>query len=291
MESFGELKKNNKRSIEDLTKELDSLKTSGFQEDKRFYYPDLDKVGIGSATIRFLPPPKGEDNRFVKIFHHGFKGPGGQWYIENSLTTIGQNDPVSEYNSKLWNTGLDANKKIASGQKRKTKFISNIVVVKDEKHPEFEGKNFLFRYGKKIFDKLNEAAFPEFPDTPAFDPFSLWEGANFKLKIRKVEGWPNYDKSEFDDVGPYDEDDKVLEKLWSGEFSLQAFLAASEFKSYDELKKKFYRVIGSQASTEDAQEVDEPSIPSAVAKALDSAAPEGKEDNLDYFNNMLNDDE
>lgn len=246
---FASLKKNSKSQLESLTNELSKLstKTSNKNEDDRMWYPAVDKAGNGYAVIRFLPAPTGEDVPFIRIWDHGFKGPTGKWYIENSLTTIGEKDPVGEYNSKLWNVSDDDNsaeRKQARAQKRRLTYISNIIVLKDAANPENEGKVFLFKYGKKIFDKLQEAMNPQFDDEKPLNPFDLWEGANFKVKIRNVEGYRNYDKSEFDERGPLLDDDAKLEKIWSKEYPLQPFLDRKNFKSYDELKRKLNEVLG-----------------------------------------------
>lgn len=256
--SFAALKQQRQSSLDALTKELTKLNApaAGSDEDNRFWKPSVDKAGNGMATIRFLPAPEGEDMPFVRIFEHGFKGPTGSWYIENSLTTLGKQDPVSEYNSQLWNsTNDDASpaRKQVRDQKRRLNFISNILVVKDSANPDNEGKVFLYKYGKKIFDKINEAMNPQFDDEKPMNPFDLWEGANFKLKIRQVEGYRNYDKSEFDSPAPISKDDDQLEKIWKQEHSLQAFLDPSKFKSYDELKAKLARVLGLDGSAAGAR--------------------------------------
>jgi len=222
--SFAALKQQRQTSLDALTKELTKLNapSAGSEEDNRFWKPSVDKAGNGMATIRFLPAPEGEDMPFVRIFEHGFKGPTGSWYIENSLTTLGKQDPVSEYNSQLWNsTNDDASpaRKQVRDQKRRLNFISNILVVKDAAKPDNEGKVFLYKYGKKIFDKINENMNPQFEDETAINPFDMWEGANFKLKIRQVEGYRNYDKSEFDGAAPISKDDDQLEKVWISEES------------------------------------------------------------------------
>ena len=170
---------------------------------------------------------------WARVYNHAFQGPTGQWYIENSLTTVGQKDPVSEYNSQLWNTGLESDKEIARKQKRKLQYFSNIYVVTDSKHPENEGKVFLFRYGKKIFDKLMAAMQPEFEDESPINPFDFWEGANFKLKIRKVDGYWNYDKSEFDKSSALFKDDAKIEEVWKSAYPLSEFTASTNFKSLD----------------------------------------------------------
>jgi hypothetical protein len=230
MVDFAKLKQmRGNKSLEALTAELNKFNTQGesSKKDERFWYPNVDKAGNGYAVIRFLPAPGNEDVPFIRMFEHGFKGPTGSWYIENSLTTIGKTDPVGEYNTMLWNSGLDSDKEIARKQKRKLHFVSNIYVVTDQQNPENEGKVFLFKYGKKVFDKLNEAMNPQFAD-----------------KIRNVEGYRNYDKSEFAAAGPLADDDAELERIWKSEHSLQEFLAPSNFKSYDELKAKLYKVLG-----------------------------------------------
>lgn len=244
--NFSDLK-SNKNSTKDLLDKLNQLSGQAQKDtssDDRFWYPGVDKAGNGYSLIRFLPAPPGEDVPFVRVFEHGFKGPTGSWYIEKSLTTIGKQDPVSEYNSQLWNSGLDSDKQIARNQKRKLTFISNVYVIEDSINPENNGKVFLFRYGKKIFDKLNEAMNPQFADEEAINPFDLWSGANFKLKIRNVEGYRNYDKSEFAAAGPMFKDDEKLEQIWNKEHGLQEFVDPKNFKSYDELKARLHRVLG-----------------------------------------------
>ena len=205
--------------------------------DERLWKPELDKSGTGQAVIRFLPAKDGEELPWVKVWKHAFQGPTGKWFIENSLTTLNQKDPVSEHNSQLWNSGLESDKEIARKQKRKLEYYSNIYVVNDSKHPENNGKVFLFRYGKKIFDKIMAAMQPEFEDEKPINPFDFWEGANFKLKIRKVDGFWNYDKSEFDSVSPLSDDDGELDNIWKKQYPLADFHAPSNFKSYAEIKK------------------------------------------------------
>jgi hypothetical protein len=301
---FSQLKSNSgKSSLERLTAELTKLQTGGKTEnrkDDRFWYPNVDKAGNGYAVIRFLPPPQGEDMPFVRLFEHGFKGPTGSWYIENSLTTLGKQDPVGELNSQLWNSGLDSDKEIARAQKRKLNFISNVYVITDQQNPENEGKVFLFKYGKKIFDKLNEAMNPEFADEDAMNPFDLWAGANFKLKIRNVEGYRNYDKSEFAKPGPLAEDSE-MESIWKQEHSLQEFLDPKNFKSYDELKAKLNKVLGRDDSTlgmtpaaarakaapslgddYDAPETSAPAFKSAPAPIAD----DDDDDGLEFFKSL-----
>lgn len=244
--SFAQLKKQRNSSLNRLTEELNKIqKPQGDNgNDDRFWRPELDKSGNGYAVIRFLPPSNGEDLPWVRIFNHGFQGPGG-WYIENSLTTINQKDPVSELNTQLWNTGIEANKNLVRKQKRRLTYISNILVVEDSKHPENEGQIFLFKYGKRIFDKINDLMNPQFEDEEPINPFDFWDGANFKLKIRKVEGFTNYDKSEFESTSSLlDGDDKQLEALWNKQYSLADFLKPENFKSYDELKTRLDKALG-----------------------------------------------
>ena len=211
--------------------------------DERLWKPELDKTGNGYAVIRFLPAVDGEDLPWAKVWNHAFQGPTGQWYIENSLTTLGQKDPVSEMNTAYWNSGVESDKEIARRQKRKLQYFSNIYVVSDPKHPEKEGKVFLFRFGKKIFDKLMESMQPAFDDEVAVNPFDFWKGANFKLKIRKVDGFWNYDKSEFENPSPLFDNDDAIEEVWKQQYSLADFTAPTNFKSYDELKTRLDMVL------------------------------------------------
>ena len=217
-------------------------------KDDRLWKPEMDKSGNGYAVIRFLPAVDGEDLPWAKVWNHAFQGPTGQWYIENSLTTIGQKDPVSEHNTRLWNTGLESDKETARKQKRKLQYFANIYVVSDSKHPENEGKVFLYRFGKKIFDKIMEAMQPAFEDEEAINPFDFWKGANFKLKVRKVDGYWNYDKSEFDSVSPLFDNDAEIETLWKMQYPLAEFSADSNFKSYDELKTRLAGVLSGTVS-------------------------------------------
>ena len=248
MVDFATLRSSSKNSLEKLSQELSKLQSNeSSKDDDRFWYPNTDKAGNGYAVIRFLPAPGDEDMPFVRVWSHGFKGPTGKWYIENSLTTLGKPDPVGELNSKLWNVSEDDSsptRKQARAQKRKLGFISNIYIINDQANPENNGKVKLFRYGKKIFDKLNEVMNPQFEDEKPMNPFDLWSGADFKLKIRNVEGYRNYDKSEFADPKPLFEDDAKLEAIWKQEHSLKAFLDPSNFKSYEELQAKLHAVLG-----------------------------------------------
>ena len=257
--SFADLKKQSKLGslTAKLVKEVEKMNTTNSGDD-RLWKLDVDKSGNGYAVIRFLPAPNGEDLPFVKLYSHAFQGPGG-WYIENSLTTLGQKDPVSEYNTMLWNNGTDLGKETARKQKRKLTYISNIYVVKDPANPENEGKVFLYKYGKKIFDKLTAAMQPEFEDEEAIDPFDFWQGANFKLKAKNVAGYRNYDSSEFARQEPLLDDDDAMEAIWKGQYSLQEFVAADQFKDYDALKKRLDYVLGNKGtpSFQDQETVEE----------------------------------
>ena len=243
--SFADLKKQSSLGslTQKLVKEVEKMNTTGGGADERLWKPELDKTGNGYAVIRFLPSPDGEDIPWAKLYSHAFQGPGG-WYIENSLTTTGGKDPVSDYNRELWNSGNEADKDTVRKQKRKLSYYSNIYVVKDQVNPQNEGKVFLFKYGKKIFDKVMEAMQPEFEDETPINPFDFWQGANFKLKIVKKDGYWNYDKSEFDVVSPLLEDDDALEALWKKEYSLTAVTAPDQFKTYDVLEKRLKYVLG-----------------------------------------------
>ena len=261
--------------------------------DERLWKPELDKSGNGYSVIRFLPSPEGEDLPWAKVWNHAFQGPTGQWYIENSLTTIGQKDPVSEYNSKLWNSGVESDKEIARKQKRKLQYFSNILVVSDPKHPENEGKVFLFRYGKKIFDKMMEAMQPAFEDESPINPFDFWEGADFKLKIRKVDGFWNYDKSEFSAPSPIADDESKIESIWKSQYSLAEFTSSSNFKSYDELSTRFHAVISGTTTVGNVSEEmsDEPiATPVVDTKPVESptTSQEEEEDTMDYFSKLAN---
>ena len=243
--SFADMKKQRKTNLSSLIKESEKISNpNSFGEvDERYWRPELDKSGNGYSIVRFLPAPNGEDLPWARMWNHGFQGPGG-WYIENSLTTQGKKDPVSEYNSRLWNSGIEANKEVARKQKRRLNYTSNVYIVKDPAHPENEGQVRLYRYGKKIFDKINDLMNPEFEDETPVNPFDLWEGANFKMKIRKVEGFSNYDKSEFDTPAALLEDDTKMEEIWNTEHSLKEIVSDDKFKPFDELKEKLDRVLG-----------------------------------------------
>ena len=256
--SFKDLKKQS--SLGSLTaklvKEVEKMSTTSGGADERLWKPEMDKTGNGFAVVRFLPAPEGEELPWAKMYSHAFQGPGG-WYIENSLTTTGGKDPVSEYNRELWNSGHDADKETVRKQKRKLSYYSNIYVIKDPAHPENEGKVFLFKFGKKIFDKILNAMQPEFEDEEPINPFDFWGGANFRLKIRKVEGYWNYDKSEFDSSSALMDDDDALEALWKKEYSLSAIVAPDQFKSYEDLEKRLKYVLGQKSARAAVQEQED----------------------------------
>ena len=247
--SFSDLKKQSKLGslTSKLVKEVEKMSTTSGGADERLWKPEMDKTGNGFAVIRFLPAPEGEELPWAKMYSHAFQGPGG-WYIENSLTTIGQKDPLGEYNRELWNSGSEANKETVRKQKRKLSYYSNIYVVKDPANPANEGRVFLFKYGKKIFDKVMEAMQPEFEDETPINPFDFWQGANFKLKIVKKDGYWNYDKSEFGSVEPLLNDDDALESIWKKQYSLTAITAPDQFKSYEELERRMNMVLGKKTS-------------------------------------------
>ena len=265
-------------------------------KDDRLWKPEMDKSGNGYAVIRFLPAVDGEDLPWAKVWNHAFQGPTGQWYIENSLTTIGQKDPVSEHNTRLWNTGLESDKEIARKQKRKLQYFSNIYVVSDSKHPENDGKVFLYRFGKKIFDKIMEAMQPAFEDEKPINPFDFWEGANFKLKVRKVDGYWNYDKSEFADVSPFLDDDDAIETVWKKQYPLAEHTAATNFKSYDELKTRLDAVLSGTVSVGNVTDElnDSPiAAPKVDTKPVESSVSESSEENeeentMAYFEKLAN---
>ena len=244
--SFANLKKQSSLGslTSKLVKEVEKMNSNGGSGDDRLWKPEVDKAGNGYAVVRFLPAPEGEDLPWAKMYTHAFQGPGG-WYIENSLTTTGGKDPVSELNSQLWNSGIDSDKEVARKQKRKLSYYANIYVVKDPANPHNEGQVFLYKFGKKIFDKVMSAMQPEFEDEDPINPFDFWAGADFKIKIKKVAGYWNYDSSEFAVDGTLgDLDDSELEEIWKKEYSLAELTAPEQFKSYEDLKKRLNYVLG-----------------------------------------------
>ena len=284
------------RKSNSLDKLLNAVKEDSAPQEKKSYKddrlwkPELDKSGNGYAVIRFLPSCEGEDLPWAKLWSHAFQGPTGQWYIENSLTTTGGKDPVSELNTSLWNSGVESDKEIARKQKRKLQYYSNIYVVSDSKHPENEGKVFLFRYGKKIFDKIMAAMQPEFEDEKAINPFDFWEGANFKLKIRKVAGYWNYDSSDFDSQKALFDNDAQIEEVWKQQYPLAEFTAASNFKSYEELKTRLDAVLsGSVTVGNVAEEMEDAPIAEPVVDTTpveSTSTKEEEDDTMDYFQKL-----
>jgi hypothetical protein len=311
MSNFASLKKSS-ADIGRLTKEIEKLnapaESGGGKDDTRFWQPEVDKAGNGYAVIRFLPAPAvdGDDALpWVRIFNHGFKGPSGKWYIENSLTTIGQKDPVSEYNTQLWNATSDDNspqRKQAREQKRRLTYIANVLVVTDPKNPANEGQVKLFKFGKKIFDKITLAMNPQYQDEKPMNPFDLWNGANFKIKIRQVEGYRNYDLSSFDNPSSLSDDDAMLEKIWKSEYSLKEFTDPKNFKSYEDLKRKLNDVLGisgmdvsrvdvkvNETVTKTYTKSDEPSFEaSKPRKSVEDTPPwtDSEDEDLDYFKSL-----
>ena len=275
------------KALEENLNPEDSKKQNKYQ-DERLWKPELDKTGNGYAVLRFLPATSGEDMPWVRLWSHAFQGPGG-WYIENSLTTLGHKDPVSEENTRLWNTGVESDKGIARNRKRKLSYYSNVLIVSDPTHPENEGQVKLFKFGKKIFDKITEAMQPEFDDETPKIPFDFRKGANFKLKIRKVDGFWNYDKSEFEGVSAIADNDDSIKAIWEKQYPLKPFLDADNFKSYEELKEKLNRVITGTKSTDTVENVDLPSTSTGTVQSKDSASTASasdSDDTLDYFSKL-----
>ena len=282
--SFEKLKQNRAASINKLVEAAEKLSTPKTSYgDDRLWSPVVDKAGNGYAVIRFLPALEGEDLPWVRFWDHGFKGPTGRWYIENSLTSIGQPDPVSEINSVLWNSGNEKDKEIARERKRRLHYVSNILVVSDPANPDNEGKVFLYKFGKKIFDKIMDIMQPQFQDETPINPFDFWAGANFKLKIRKVEGYQNYDKSEFESASPLLNDDEAMEAVWKKEYALSDMTKASEFKSYEVLKQRLDKVLGLNG------EVVKPKTTVEQLKETPKKVPalaEGDDDDISYFSKL-----
>ena len=283
--------------VQELSKVSPPRERQSFSDD-RFWKPELDKSGNGYAIFRFLPAVKDEDIPWARLWSHAFQGPGG-WFIENSLTTLNKKDPVSEANTLLWNSGVEADKEIARKRKRKLSYIANILIINDSKHPENEGQVKLFKFGKKIFDKITEAMKPEFEDEKPINPFDFWEGANFKLKIRKVDGFWNYDKSEFDSKTPIKPNDEAIEELWTKQYPLKPFLAPENFKSYDELKAKLDKVLSGVRSTGTAEDVaippaksnNSPVVNETVDTSSTTTTDKDSDETLDYFSKLAEEDE
>jgi len=294
--SFANLKRQS-GNLDKLSKAIEALNTNTEATDKsdNFWRPAVDKTGNGMAEIRFLPASEkdGEDALpWVKVFSHGFQGAGG-WLIDNCLATKNQQCPVCEHNSTLWNSGIEANKDVVRKQKRKLNYIANVYIVSDPKNPENEGQVKLFKFGKKIFDKITEAMNPQFDDETPINPFDMWKGANFKLKIRKVEGYQNYDKSEFASQSALFNDDDKLEEVYKQEFSLQELVADKEFKSYDDLKKRLDKVLGLNGEVvapKTTVETIKAEAKAAPKKAVDVEPSLEEDDDLSYFAKLAEED-
>lgn len=291
MSSFANLKRSS-NSFDKLKKAVESTtqaSEAGSKEDTRFWQPEVDKAGNGMAIIRFLPAPAADGDDalpWVRVFSHGFQGPGG-WFIDNCLTTLNEKCPVCEHNNTLWNSGIEANKDIARKQKRKLSYVANILVVSDPANKANEGQVRLFKFGKKIFDKITEAMNPEFEDEKPVNPFDFWEGANFKLKIRNVEGYRNYDKSEFAEKSAlFDGDDAKLEELWKKEHGLKEFVEKRQFKSYEQLKSRLDKVLGFEGVTVPKSKAED-----TVLKHDDvpfDTSSNADDEDLDYFKSLAN---
>lgn len=300
------LRKSRTTDFSKITSEMEKISNPGNYDNdsSNIWKLDIDKVGNGSAVIRFLPRIETDayELPWVKIFSHGFQGPTGRWYIENSLTTIGKDDPCSEYNSNLWATNTEANKEQARKQKRRLSYWVNILVISDPKHPENEGKVFKFKFGKKIFDKIMNKAKPNFADETPVNVFDLWEGANFKIRQRKVEGYPNFDESNFAEPSPISSNENEIVRIMNARHNLQDIIDPSQFKTYDELKKKLNAVLSTDAFTsKTAEQIAEqfdskpaPSIPSTPApkpaKSV-SSTMDDDDDAMAYFKSLAEDDD
>ena len=289
MSSFASLKRN-RSDLAKLTKAIEATTQpaeAGSKEDTRFWQPEVDKAGNGMAIIRFLPAPAADGDDalpWVRVFSHGFQGPGG-WLIDNCLTTLNEKCPVCDHNNTLWNSGIEANKDIARKQKRKLSYIANILVISDPSNPQNEGQIKLFKFGKKIFDKITEAMNPEFADETPVNPFDMWEGANFKLKIRNVEGYRNYDKSEFAEKSAlFDGDDEKLEDLWKKEFGLKEFIEKKQFKSYDQLKGRLDKVLGFEGTPAPKSKAED--TPVSLEEETPSFSNSEDDEDLDYFKSL-----
>lgn len=276
---------------------LDQPNNKRDSSQENIWKPTVDKAGNGYAVLRFLPAPSGEDFPWVQIYDHGFQGPTGKWYIEKSLTTLGQADPCSELNSELWNSGLESNKEIARKQKRRLSFYANVLIVNDSGNPANNGSVMLYKFGKKIFDKIKDAMNPGFADEASVNPFDFWTGANFKLKIRKVEGYQNYDKSEFESPSPISADDVAIEAIWKKQTSLQELVNPKNFKSYAELKTKLSQVLGGGKAIASAEQisnttgdVDDDSFVEKVVASKSTAVniDDDDDDTMSYFSKLAN---
>jgi len=293
--SFQDLKKQSKMGslTEKLIKQVEKLKETGSKDDDRFWKPSMDKGGTGSAIVRFLPAPAGCDLPWAQVWSHAFQGPGG-WLIDNCLTTNKGQCPVCEANRELWNTGSKDNQNIVRDRKRKLSYYANIYVVKDPTNPQNEGRVFLYKFGKKVFDKIMASMQPEFDDEKPVNPFDFWEGANFKLKLRKVEGYWNYDKSEFAEPGPLLDDDDELESIYKSLHDLNDFTDAKNFKSYEDLKKRLDQVLGNKGTTrrqdpevaDEEEEIETVQEKVSVRASSSSSSDDDEDDAMSYFQKL-----
>lgn len=296
--SFSNLKKQSKLGslTSKLVQEVEKMNSSGGNSDDRLWKPEIDKAGNGFAVIRFLPAPDGQDLPWAKVYNHAFQGTGG-WFIDNCLTTIDKPCPVCESNRELWNTGSKSNQEIVRERKRKLSYYSNIFVLQDKAHPENEGKLFLFKYGKKIFDKITAAMQPEFDDETPIDPFDFWTGANFKVKIVKKDGYWNYDKSEFEKPSVLFDDDERMEALWKKEYSLDDFVNPEKFKDYEQLNSRLKSVLNkskpAQKVDESFEDEDQNSVPENLKRELEklssSKISDDDDDILSSFQKLVDD--
>ena len=284
MGNFSDFKKKSKNSVAQLSERLEKMNAKEGFKDERIWKPGIDKAGNGYAVIRFLPEVEGEDSPFVSLYSHAFKGKGG-WFYENCPTTLGEKCPVCAANTELWNSGIEDDKNIARQRKRKLTYISNILVIEDPANPENKGKVFLYQYGTKIFQKIQGLAHPEFQDEVAVDPFNFWTGADFKIKIRNVGGYVNYDRSEFATPAPlFGGDDKKLEELWKKQYPLKPFVDKSQFKSFDELNARFKKSVGDdiRAQFTESKSIEDDVEESSVVENVEEKDP------LQYFSEMEN---
>lgn len=272
-----------------LNAELSKTEGKSGYIDERLWKPTMGKDGVGSAVIRFLPCAEGNEMPWAKVWSHAFQGPGG-WYIENSLTTLGQQDPISELNRQLWNSGIDSDKEVARKQKRKLSYYSNVYIIKDPANPQFEGRVMLYKYGKKIHDKIIEQMQPEFDDQEAIDPFDFWKGADFNLRLKKVAGYWNYDSSAFalpSTLGGFD--DENLEKIYNQMYDLNEFTDSKNFKTYTELKTRLNAVLNTRpVASEVRDEEVEYDDPTPATAAVKETAPTSSEDTYSYFDTLAN---
>lgn len=295
--NFADLKKKTKTNLDTLVAELEKMSTGGnkYQDDRFWSVPMDEKTGNGTALIRFLPAGRNDKLPWVTVYSHSFQGPGG-WYIENSLTTIGKQDPIGETNQELWATGIEANKEIVRKRKRKQQYITNIIVLSDPKNPQNEGKVMLWKFGKKVFEKIQESMKPVFEGDTAIDPFDFWQGANFRLKMKKVDGYPNYDNSSFEaQTALFDGNDEKLEKVWDSLYTLGEFTDPKNFKSYEELKVRLDKVLGSKPAAKKMEDAlpSKPSPKMDTKKVVEDDTPwksdesdEGEDDSLEFFRKL-----